>query len=134
MQRIEWVHRRFEQWALWAHGTGGAYGAAAMFNVNRVDQTDDVRAGMRNTDPAFNAEALETDRAVAQLPDDLKRAVIGAYVWEGGMQVVAEKLKCTRATLHRRLCCADRRVIEWIDARRAREAELRKRGVFATYT
>jgi len=133
MERIQWVHQRFEAWALWL-ATGSGYGGGSMFDANRVDQTEDVRAGLRNTDPLFDAAALDTDRAIAQLPPDLKRAVIAAYRWEGGMQDTARRLGCTRATLHTRLCHADRRVRDWLDAKQQRAQELKQRGLFATYT
>jgi hypothetical protein len=133
MERLQWVHQRFEAWALWL-STGSGYGGGFMFDPNRVDQTADVRMGLRNTDPLFDSSALETDMAIAQLPPDLKRAVIAAYRWEGSMQGIAQKLGCTRATLHTRLCNADRRVRDWLDAKKQRAAELKQRGFFATYT
>ncbi|WP_447988323.1 sigma factor-like helix-turn-helix DNA-binding protein [Achromobacter spanius] len=104
------------------------------YDPNRVDQTADVRAGWRNSDPAFDASALEIDRAIAQLPAELKRAVMAAYRWEGGMQEIAAALGCTRATLHNRLCNADRRVRDWLDARHRRAGQIKARGIFATYT
>lgn len=127
MERIKWVDERLQAWAAWAHGAGGSSGAGALFDPGRVDQTDDVRAGMRNMDPAFNSAALETDQAVARLPTELKRTVCRTYLDDGGMQLVADRLGITRATLHRRLCQADLRIAEWFDARRARAEELRQR-------
>ncbi|OMG87994.1 sigma factor-like helix-turn-helix DNA-binding protein [Achromobacter xylosoxidans] len=132
MDRIQWVHKRFEAWALWTLSGGG--GMPRTYDPNRVDQTADVRAGWRNADPVFDAGALEIDRAIAQLPAELKRAVVAAYRWEGGMQEIAASLGCTRATLHNRLCNADRRVSAWLDARRQRGEAIKTRGIFATYT
>lgn len=129
MERIQWVHKRLEGWAAWTlSGAGG--GLPRTYDPDRVDQTADVRAGWRNSDPAFDAEALETDRAIAQLPTELKRAVMAAYRWEGGMQEIAAALGCTRATLHNRLCHADRRVRDWLEARKARAEGIRQRGEF----
>lgn len=132
MERIQWVHKRFEGWATWTMSGSGVGGSAA-FDPNRVDQTSDVRAGWRNADPAFDASALETDRAIAQLPAELKHAVMAAYRWEGGMQVIAAKLGCTRATLHNRLCNADRRVRDWFEARKARAEAIKSRGEFSRF-
>lgn len=133
MERIQWVHKRLEGWAVWTmNGTGG--GLPRTYDPNRVDQTDDVRAGWRHSDPAFDAGALEIDRAIAQLPAELKRTVMAAYRWEGGMQEIAAALGCTRATLHNRLCNADRRVRDWLEARQARSDAIRQRGIFAIYT
>jgi len=133
MDRIQWVHKRFEAWAMWTMSGGGG-GMPRTYDPNRVDQTADVRAGWRNSDPAFDAGALEIDRAIAQLPAELKTAVKAAYRWEGGMQEIASTLGCTRATLHNRLCNADRRVSAWLDARRQRGEEIKERRIFAIYT
>ena len=120
MIRIKWVDDRLQAWASWVQGAGAVSGSTFLFDPSRVDQTDDVRSGLRNTDPAFNAAALETDQAVARLPSDLKRTVCRAYLDEGGMQLIAERLGVTRATLHRRLCQADRRLAEWFDMKKER--------------
>lgn len=133
MDRIQWIHKRFEGWALWTMSGGGG-GMLRTYDPNRVDQTADVRAGWRHSDPGFDADALEVDRAIAQLPAELKRAVVAAYRWEGGMQDIAATLGCSRATLHNRLCNADRRVRDWIEARQSRAEEIKSRGIFATYT
>jgi DNA-directed RNA polymerase specialized sigma24 family protein len=134
MDRIKWVDERIKGWALWVFGGSSGGSGPAVYNENRVDQTADVRAGLRNTDPAFNAAALETDRAIAALPTDLRRAVIAAYTWDGGTRVIAGTLGVTRATLHRRLCNADRRVAEWFEARKRRSSELSNNLNYATYT
>lgn len=128
MERIQWVHKRFEGWAVWTmSGTGG--GLPRTYDPNRVDQTDDVRAGWRNSDPAFDASALEIDRAIAQLPPELKRAVVAAYRWEGGMAVVAQTLGITTRTLHNRLCNADRRVRDWFDRPSYRSHDTKARSL-----
>lgn len=134
MERIGWVDQRLKEWASWVESGGGGYGCPAVYDENRVDQTADVRAGLRNTDPAVDASALDTDRAVAALPPDVKRTVIAAYRWEGGQQAIADKLGITRATLHRRLCHADRRIAEWFETRRQRAADIRNNLNYATYT
>ncbi|AZW31515.1 hypothetical protein CS343_15220 [Bordetella bronchiseptica] len=81
-----------------------------------------------------DASALDTDRAVAALPPEVKRTVIAAYRWEGGQQAIADKLGITRATLHRRLCHADRRIAEWFETKRQRAADIRNNLNYATYT
>jgi DNA-directed RNA polymerase specialized sigma24 family protein len=133
MDRIKWIDERLQGWARWVVGGGGGYGAPAVYNVDRVDQTADVRAGLRNTDPAFDAAALETDMAIAQLPADLKRAVKGAYTWEGDVRSIAETLGVTQRTLHNRLCNADRRIAAWIEAKRERAKQLGNNLNYATF-
>lgn len=117
MQRIEWVAVMLDQWALWRL-TGstrmGGYSCPA-YNIERVSQTDDVRAGMRRFDPTEDASALKTDQAIASLPRELKAAVLYTYAYDGGAELTAQRLGVTRATLHRRLCQADLRIAQWFD-------------------
>lgn len=119
MQRIEWIVARLNDWAIWRI-TGltriGGY-SCPVYNVGRVSQTADVRAGMRRFDPAEDASALETDRAIASLPSDLNATVVFAYTYDGGPELTAKRLGITRATLHRRLCQADIRMAEWFELR-----------------
>ena len=117
MQRIEWMNAMLASWAVWRL-TGstkiGGYSCPA-YNPQRVAQTDDVRAGMaRSFTPTEDSDALSTDRAVAALPGELKKTVILAYTYDGGIEQVSLRLKITRATLHRRLCQADIRLVELI--------------------
>jgi len=133
MERVKWIHERLERWAAWVV-SGVSVGGGSMFNANRVDQTKDVVAGMRNCDPAFNEEALLTDRSIAALPPDLKAVVKEVYLGEGGMQDIANKLRVTRATLHRRLCNVDMRIAEWLTMRETRQSEIRSKLNYATYT
>lgn len=123
MQRIEWVVAKLNDWAVWRI-TGqtrvGGY-SCPVYNIERVSQTDDVRAGMRRFDPNEDASALETDRAIAALPTDLNATVVFAYTYDGGPELTAKRLGITRATLHRRLCQADIRIAEWFDLRVARK-------------
>ncbi|WP_454674854.1 hypothetical protein [Achromobacter pestifer] len=134
MERIAWVDQRLTDWARWLDSGGGGYGCPAVYDENRVEQTADVRAGLRNTDPALDLSALDTDCAVAALPADVKRTVIAAYRGEGGQQTIAERLGITRATLHRRLCHADRRIDEWFEMKKQRAADIRNNLNYATYT
>jgi len=137
MGRIEWVDAALGRWAIWAvdgRARVGGY-ASPMYDPNRVAQTADVRAGMGVNDPELDGAAFEMDRAIAALPEELIRAVKAAYTWEGGRDVIANKLRITRATLHRRLCNADIRIVEWFDLRKQR-AEMLAAGAgnYATYT
>ena len=120
MQRNEWVDARLSNWALWRitglTRTGGY--ACPIYNIERVGQTDDVRAGMRRFDPLDDCTALETDRAIASLPDALQKTVVWFYTYDGGNDLVALRLAITRATLHRRLCQADIRIAQWFELKK----------------
>lgn len=119
MQRITWIDSRLTDWAMWrltGSSQVGRYSCPA-FNVARVSQTDDVKAGLRHFDHWDDQAALLTDQAVAALPKELKQAVEMSYVYEGGAELAARKLGVTRATLHRRLCHADIRIADWFDTR-----------------
>ena len=119
MQRISWIDSRLLSWALWRlTGTSrvGGYSCPA-YNPQRVAQTDDVRAGSRSFSPLEDSAAYQMDRAIAALPDELRRTVILFYTYDGGVELVALRLKITRATLHRRLCLSDIRLADLLDNR-----------------
>ena len=127
MQRIEWVAARLDDWAVWritGQTRTGGYASPA-YNVERVSQTDDVRAGMRRFDPGEDCAALEVDQAIASLPEELYRTVLMFYTYDGGTDLVALRLRITRATLHRRLCQADIRIAEWFDLNKNRKNNLK---------
>lgn len=133
MDRIKWVDERLQGWARWVVGGSGGYGASTVYDRDRVDQTADVRAGLRNTDPAFDAAALETDMSIAQLPADLKRVVKAAYLWEGDLRSIARTIGVSQRTLHNRLCNADRRIAAWLEAKRERAQQLSNNLNYATF-
>lgn len=113
MPRIKWVDDRLEEWALWRAGAG-LYRSISYAREISGDATQLVEMNANQ-----EAECVETDMAVASLPDELKLAVIAFYTWEGGLGVVSEKLRVTRATVHRRLCHADIRIVDWFELRRS---------------
>lgn len=123
MQRIEYIHHLLEAWAIW-HLTGidrpGGY-SLPVYNVGRVSQTDDVRAGLRRIDYSQDCESLLTDQAIASLPDQLKVTVKMFYTYGGSQVDLVKKLHITRATLHARLCQADLRMFEWLENKRCRK-------------
>lgn len=112
MPRIKWVDDRLQEWAMWREGAG-LYRSIA---YDRDVSGDATRMVEMSADQ--EADCVETDMAVAYLPAELQQAVFAFYTWQGGMGVVTEKLRVTRATIHRRLCNADLRIVEWFDARR----------------
>lgn len=66
----------------------------------------------RSTVPIDDIECALTDRAVARLPPDLKRAVSTWHTHEG----IAEELGISKITLQHRLAQSDRRIEDWFKA------------------
>lgn len=135
MQRIKWIHKRLGDWAMWRMSGSGGY-TSPSYDLDRVDQSADYHLGIEALiDAEFESNAVDMDQAIASLPDELKRTVVAVYTWAGGMDVVVSKLRVTRATVHRRLCNADIRIVEWFNTRAARVASVRT-GLkhYATYT
>ena len=116
MQRIKWIDVRLQMWAEWRAGSCGYRSPDYEYDGDsgRVGSVVEINASQE-------ADAMEIDAAVAQLPDDLKRTVIAHYTWDGGIDRMVDKLKVTRATIHRRLCHADIRISDWLDWKRQHE-------------
>lgn len=125
MQRIKWVDERLQQWAHWRMAGDGGYRSPS-FTETSGQYTSDPYNSYVEFSAEQEAKALEMDGALAALPDDLRRVVIAYYTWQGGMATMAEKLRVTRATIHRRLCHADIRIVAWLEARSAMERALRE--------
>lgn len=116
MQRIKWVDQRLEQWAHWRLASSGGYRSPAYHEFD-IRYTDDPANSYIQFSAEQEAMALAIDGALAALPDELTKTVIAFYTWQGGMGTVTEKLRVTRATVHRRLCNADIRIASWLEAR-----------------
>jgi len=129
MQRIKWVDERLRCWATWRLcGSSAGYRS---LNFEYEERSTSLLSAL-DIDVETERDALVMDRAVAALIEDLRRVVIAYYLWEGGMSVLEAKLGVTRATVHRRLCHADLRLMQWLDDK----AEMRRRyeKSFASYT
>lgn len=126
MQRIKWVDERLQQWAHWRLAGGGGYKSPS-FSEASGRYTGDPYNSYVEFSAEQESKALEMDGALAALPKELGRVVIAYYTWQGGMTTLAEKLRITRATIHRRLCHADIRIVAWLDARSTMEQALRER-------
>lgn len=111
MKRDLYIDRRLQHWAAWRLiGTTGRYnGIEFEYSEGRAcsswcysDTADDEIRG------------LEMDRAIASLPAELSKTVVAVYTWEGGLEKVIRDFKVTRATIHRRLCHADIRLLDYL--------------------
>lgn len=128
MKRIEWIDGRLRGWATWRLCGSAGYRSPSFEYEERSTAT----MGSFEIGVEAERDALEMDQAVAALPEDLRRVVIAYYLWEGGMAVIENKLGVTRATVHRRLCHADLRLVQWFDAKE--EARRRCENNYASYT
>lgn len=134
MRRIEWVAARLKEWAAWRVSGSVARGGyvCPLGNLKEwVGQTGDVRPGQHGSLQYEDTEVLSTDRAVASLPEELRRTVILAYCFEGGNDLVCVRLGITGRTLHNRLCHADVRIQEWFTQRKINGSECKNN--FATF-
>lgn len=121
MPQIKWVHERLVTWSVWRISGGGTRSgyACPLGNLEeRVGRSGDVRPGLHSMLQFGDTDVLLTDRAVAGLPDELRKAVTMAYCYDGGMDLAAQKLRVTRSTLHNRVCNAHMRIAEWFDQRK----------------
>ncbi|NYT59444.1 hypothetical protein H0A65_10990 [Alcaligenaceae bacterium] len=138
MQRIKWVDERLQQWAHWRFASSGGY-RSPDFVYRENGYTFGGKITEINAD--MERQAIDMDQAIASLPSDLSKAVIAYYTWEGGMSTITEKLRVTRATVHRRLCHADVRIADWLDEKAKREVPIKAQSRqissnfnYATYT
>lgn len=115
MKRIEWVDQRLRSWAMWRMCSSSGYRSPSF---EYEERSTSVLSAV-DIDVETEREALEMDQAVAALPQELADVVVAYYTWQGGMTVIEQKIRVTRATVHRRLCHADLRIVDWLDAQAA---------------
>lgn len=112
MARIKEIEERLKRWQTW------------YFTVAQVGTVKSPRMGVRVDGvpvamapiAAGTEEALETDRAVAKLPSDLKAIIKVVYLDPEGrtMDDNARLLHVSRMTLYRKLELADKYLAEEI--------------------
>jgi hypothetical protein len=121
MARIEEIHHRLMNWARWKHGdrTGGL--GYARVQLNGVPTRSAYRESII---PTSEAEAVETDDGLRQLPTDLQRAVEQVYLQARSARRAAPLLGCSPATVLVRVDDAHRLLQHWLTERqRAGQAE-----------
>lgn len=133
MQRIQWIDKRLEEWALWRLAADG-YSSPSFEYV----ESSGGPGGFVEMSAAMEASAMAIDQAIGVLPVELRGVVVAFYTWGGGPTQIAEKFHITRATIHRRLCHADIRIAAWLDAQKALKESTARRdwcgNNFGTYT
>lgn len=125
MARIKWVQQRLENWGMWAsRGGAGSSGYASQSILAGWVESD---AWARNrcgasVIPVCEAEALETDRAIASFKDTrrpLAKALVLVYVLDFGVLEAAHRAGVAESTMHARLTQADIAVAMWLEDRAA---------------
>jgi DNA-directed RNA polymerase specialized sigma24 family protein len=112
MKRNPYWKDRLTRWQLWVYLAPG--GSRSAFYTERVDCAQPVGA----LTPQINDEAVVTDQLVAQLPDDLRRAVKAVYLDLMRTRAeIARRLHITKETLHNHLCYADCRLETLLEQR-----------------
>lgn len=113
MARIKEIEERLKRWQTWYFTVAQA---GAVKSPRMCVKVDGVPVAMAPI-AAGTEEALETDRAVAKLPSDLKAIIKVVYLDREGrtMDVNAKILKISRVTLYRKLELADRYLSEYLN-------------------
>lgn len=125
MARIKWVQQRLENWGMWA--SRGGMGSSGFASVSVLAGWVESDAWARNrcggsVIPVSEAEALETDRAIASFKDTrrpLAKALVLVYVMDFGVVEAAYRERVAESTMHARLSQADIAVAMWLEDRAA---------------
>lgn len=140
MARIKWVQQRLENWGMWASRGGAGSGGYASQSILAGWVESDAWARNRcggSVIPVCEAEALETDRAIASFKDTrraLARALVLVYVQDFGVVEAAFREHVAVSSMHARLSQADAAIAMWLEDRAKEAQRLREsaRGSFRT--
>ena len=133
LRRDQYIVARLDSWGKWLHSASGGSGQswlATMVDIMNGQRVWSNAGPVRCYVPVDSIECSITDQAVMALPIDLRKAVVawhGCLYQDGTLDSVSRELGVARGTLHRRLCQADMRVLEWLD-----EDRKRKRAIAVT--
>lgn len=113
MPRIKDIEERLKRWQTWYFTVAQAGAIKSPRMSVKVDGTPVTMAPVA----AESEEALETDRAVAKLPSDLKKIVKVVYLDPEGrtMEDNARLLHISRMTLFRKFELIDRYLLEYLE-------------------
>ncbi len=121
MARIDEMHHRLLNWARWKAGGLSSGLGYARVQLNGVP----TRAAYRESIiPTSEAEAVETDAGLMQMPDKQRQAVHMVYLHGQSARRAAPVLGCSPATVLVWVDDAHRLLQHWLTERqRARQAE-----------
>lgn len=106
----DYIKARLARWGEWcARRESGGLGFPRECSYTRLQARSD--SGLIS--PEINAEAVETERAVAALPDFLRDTVRSYYVEPGTVDQKARSLRCARDTIYARIDRAIPLLIGW---------------------
>lgn len=113
MARIKEIEERLKRWQTWYFTVAQAGTVKSPRMGVKVDGVPVLMAPIA----ANSEEALETDRAVASLPSDLKAVVNVVYLDREGrsMEDNARMLHVSRMTLYRKLDLVDKFLYEYLE-------------------
>lgn len=107
---IDHVHKRLLRWAHWV-ATG--MGVSGLGYSDCALEDWETPSGLRVViDPGYDEEAAQTDRAIALLSPEMKRAVRVFYLHPGSIQQKASDCGCHRVTLYKRIDVAHVRLAD----------------------
>lgn len=97
---IDYIKQRLARWGEWnARRESGGLGFPRECSYTRMQARSEV--GL--TAPEIDQEAVETEHAVAELPEYLRETVRSYYVKPGTVEQKARDLRCGRDTVYARL-------------------------------
>jgi DNA-directed RNA polymerase specialized sigma24 family protein len=109
---IEHINARLIRWADWAARSNRAVGLGySPCTIIRL-MKGEFRCTFNRNDPMINDEAMNTERAVIKLPDELRKVVVVYYLKSGTVEQKARDCRCCRDTLYARLHHAHQRIDE----------------------
>lgn len=118
MARIEYIEHRLRNWARWICMLGTSSGSLS--SVDLTQERVDKSGGGYDANtvvPIDDAEATETQRAVAALDSELRDVIEAVYVKTSSAAKAARKLGVAEATVHGRVERAHYRLQGWFSAR-----------------
>lgn len=120
MARIEWVHQRLENWALWRARGGFGYAKQSIFADGPAARGQVAEAVI----PVDDLEASDTNDAVEALKlghGHLYQTLHLYYVRGQGIKGTARSMRRAESTIHSQLGSADQLLAAWFSDRTARK-------------
>lgn len=96
----DYIKGRLKRWGEWcARRESGGLGYPRECPYTRMQ----ARSGVGFSSPEVDGEAVETERAVCELPEHLRETIRSYYVRPGTVEQKARDLRCGRDTVYARI-------------------------------
>lgn len=115
------TRRMMENWARWACASDEGH---SMPMTNAYDMGGAGRRDYDKPEPLINGDAIDTDRAVRTLPDELRVVIVQYWTRRGTALQKARACRCHVATFWRRLHHAHVRINDYRRIIRQRSARV----------